>query len=786
MLLVAALAITVLFYDLNRANRADIEQFQIDNLANTAHDLARGLDSLVENELSRVRNLALSRSVQEFAAVRPDQRSALFTPTLADFSNFIASNPFYHAVLLLDRDGEVLIATDGSYVGLQFTGSPFFQQALRGTAYMSDPGISQVDRRPVIWLAAPVYTQNETLETTLAPVGVVTVALAPEELWEQVEQLTIGTGGYTMLVDQYGVRLAHGRDRRFIFRSLAPLGPDTWAQLQAEGRFGALPAISDTGNQALLDYLRTDPLPPLLVASPGPDAGRVYYSAATMRTRDWAVVAMLSEAEVLAPAQNATLRGLMATLLVVLLLGFTVTWTAQRIVRPVPRLAQAAAKIAQGDLSTPVSVQGSSEVRALAENFETMRQRLEQSRDELAAWARTLEHRVAQRSHELAALSEVVAFAARSQSRDELLSTALGQALQVMGAEIGGIWIADAEGGLQLAASAGFSSEMQAPMAYFAPAEGVLGQAFTRGEPMALDDISQSPQLARAIVRNQGLHAFAAAPLRFQGRSLGVMGIFSRSHHGFTPEAIGLATSIAQQIALTLDNMQLVEQVQAQARAVAALQERERIAGEIHDGVAQNLGYLYLQADQLLSDTPDEHPRGLRAQLQHMQSVLAATSADIRRFIARLRSAEAPPAPLEGGLRAEVERLAGELALRVDLHTDGVEDLVAPAGVATELARIVAEALRNAANHGGANSASIELQRQNGIATLRISDDGAGFDPDAPLHDGRSHFGISVMRARAARIGGELLIDSRPGAGTAVEVRWAVKREGPGAGFARP
>jgi len=73
-----------LFYDLDRANRAESARLQTTALGNSARDLARGLDALVENERSRIANLALSRSAQEFVSVRPDQRSALFTPTLAD------------------------------------------------------------------------------------------------------------------------------------------------------------------------------------------------------------------------------------------------------------------------------------------------------------------------------------------------------------------------------------------------------------------------------------------------------------------------------------------------------------------------------------------------------------------------------------------------------------------------------------------------------------------------------------------------------------------------------
>lgn len=772
MLSVALVAIIALSFDLSQVNRREIEALQTRSLISDAQELARALDALVRNETSRVANLALSRAVKEFVAARPDQRSALFTPTLADFVNFIDSNrPFYRAVLLLDHNGEVLISTEGSYVGQNFAASDFFQRASLGQVWMSDPGISALDRRPVVWLSAPVYTAADATETA-TPAGIVTVALAPEELWQIVEQLRVGERGYALLLDQYGIRLAHGRDRRFIFRSLAPLPPEIWSGLQAERRFGPLPHIEATDSQALLAYIRADPLPPLLISQPSAQSDRVYYSAARMETRNWTVVAMLPAAEVLAPASRVTLRALSAAVLLTVLLGFTVIWAAQRIVRPVPRLAQAAAKIAQGDLSTPVAVQGSSELRTLAENFETMRQHLQSSRDELAAWAQTLEQRVAQRSQELAALSEVVSFASRTQSRNALLQTALRQSLAVMNAEMGGIWIADVGGTLHMAAGEGFNPELNSHLATFAPGEGLLGQVHVQGAPLALDDISQAPRLSRAVVKKQGLHAFAAVPLRIHGRNLGVMGMFSYAQQGFTPEAVALAASIAQQIALTLDNIALVEQVQAQARDVASLHERERIAGEIHDGIAQTLGYLYLQTDRLATETTSDPPEATRQRLLQMQEVLGKASQEVRQFISHLKEVPAPPARLSESLGGEVRRLADELNLRVELEFDQADDVLAPASVGTELLRIVGEALRNARRHGQAGTAHIVLQRRNGHACLSIRDDGRGFDPAQPPNDGRSHFGLSVMRARAARIGGELAIISSPGEGTEVQVLW--------------
>ncbi|HAJ34684.1 MAG TPA: hypothetical protein DCL15_03165, partial [Chloroflexi bacterium] len=487
--------------------------------------------------------------------------------------------------------------------------------------------------------------------------------------------------------------------------SLTPLPPEAWADIQASGRFGALTQIRDTGSHALWAYLQREPLPPLQTEELRADGSRVYESAARLTRRNWTVLALLPTAEVLAPAMRVTTGGLMAALLLATLLAVTVLWIARRMLRPIDDLVTAARTIAAGNLSTPVVVDATGELGVLSANFEAMRQHLQRSRDELAEAAAQLERRVAQRTQELAALSEVVAFASRTQSRSELLHTALAQALRVMNAEMGGIWMADANDDLELAAGQGFDAHIQNELRRYRRGEGLLSQVQLSGAPLALEDITLSPRLARAAVRERGLHGFAAVPLRVQGRVLGVLGVFSQNPQDFSPEVVALAESIGQQIALTLDNLTLLEQVRAQAEAMAAVQERERLAADIHDRAAQMIGYLYLQTDVLDSEITFLRPDEIRQRVAQQRRVLDDLSKEIRTLISQLQSTPPAAAALERVLHDEVETLRRELPLQIDLHLDGARDIPLAGAAATELARIVGEALRNAHHHGHARRA---------------------------------------------------------------------------------
>ncbi len=410
----------------------------------------------------------------------------------------------------------------------------------------------------------------------------------------------------------------------------------------------------------------------------------------------------------------------------------------------------------------------------MGHNCEAMRGHVGAAGEEVAAWAASREGGVARRAQEVAALAEVVAMSSHRRSQEALLRTALDQTLPVIGAEMGGIWLGEPDGSLRLAVWAGFDRELQHALSSFAPGEGLLGQVHQQGEPMALADISQSPRLSRAIVREQRLHAFAAVPLLVSGRSLGVLGVFSHLHGGFSSEALTVVTAIGQQIGLALQNLSLLARVEEQARSMAALQERERLAGEIHDGVAQNLSYLYMQLDRLADH--GALPASLRADLARLQGVLEATTEEVRRLIARLQDPQPALVSLGERLRELSRSLGDEAGCSVTLTVAPGGDVSVPAPVEAEVGRIVGEAIRNAARHGQATRAWVELERQGDLVRVRARDNGSGFDPARVSDNGRRHFGIKVMRARAQRIGGALSIHSHPGAGACVELVWRLER----------
>ena len=198
-------------------------------------------------------------------------------------------------------------------------------------------------------------------------------------------------------------------------------------------------------------------------------------------------------------------------------------------------------------------------------------------------------------------------------------------------------------------------------------------------------------------------------------------------------------------------------------REAAVLEERNRIAREIHDTLAQGLAAIRLQLE--LARANDELPAGASQAIELAHQIANENFVDARRLISTLRSS--PPC-LATALSAAVERAR---RLGPAMVTATIEAVAAPpSGVTHELLRIAQEAIQNAERHASADAISVALKALPGRGLqMIVADDGHGFDPSSP---GRG-FGLTGMRERAAAAHAELTIESAPGAGAKVTVEWA-------------
>ena len=219
----------------------------------------------------------------------------------------------------------------------------------------------------------------------------------------------------------------------------------------------------------------------------------------------------------------------------------------------------------------------------------------------------------------------------------------------------------------------------------------------------------------------------------------------------------GDVLALAAYVVLAAGAIVEIRDYQHDRARLATLEERGRVARELHDGVAQEVLYLLAQVRRLQARQPGP-------EADRLLGAAERALAESRSAISTLR------APVDEPLPATLARIGGELGrrLELDVHVEIDADVDVEPAVRDALARIVGEALTNAARHGRARCATIELQA-GPPRRLRVRDDGRGFDPD-PACVPEGAFGLTSIRERAAAVGGRAQIRSAPGDGAEVEV----------------
>jgi signal transduction histidine kinase len=301
--------------------------------------------------------------------------------------------------------------------------------------------------------------------------------------------------------------------------------------------------------------------------------------------------------------------------------------------------------------------------------------------------------------------------------------------------------------------------------------DGTLRLAARSGEPGAFDE---SGGLAghdfQRFVRAEVTTTHLAAPLRRGGRSIGTLAVGSRSQRAYAVEAVETLASLAGQAAIAIEN----DRLQRQSRELAIRDERERIAREMHDGLAQVLGYVNTKsqaAEELLARGRIEAGR---AQLTELAAAARSVYVDVREAILGLSNPIKPERGLVDALEAYGQRFAetAKVAVIVEADDDARALRLSPA-VEAGAFRIVQEALTNVRKHAAAQRATVTIARAEDELRVRVDDDGRGLAGDVMGVDagGWPRFGLQAMRERAAALGGTVEMGPRPGRGTRLELR---------------
>lgn len=351
-------------------------------------------------------------------------------------------------------------------------------------------------------------------------------------------------------------------------------------------------------------------------------------------------------------------------------------------------------------------------------------------------------------------------------SLDRICQTVVEHARTMLRTEAAGLCLRrDGEGQLDLVAAAGPWGDLMGPCPARCCDEPARG-----GEDV----------FPRCHEADQRKDAHLSAPLKRGDKLLGFLCVASAAARTFGKAEQNMLGGLAAQAAIAIENARLYERV----RGMATAEERERLAREMHDGLAQALGFLSLKlalAERMVDGDP-ESP--MRASLGEMRKVAANAYEEVRQAIFGLRTMVSRGLGLVPTLSEYLHEFSQQASLEVKLEVQQEGDLtqLAPE-VEVQLVRIVQEALHNVRKHAGARMAWVRFWREGDDILMAVEDDGVGFDPAVPPADGRRHFGLATMRERAESVGGALTVRSLGATGTQVVVRLpltAARRGGAG------
>jgi len=302
--------------------------------------------------------------------------------------------------------------------------------------------------------------------------------------------------------------------------------------------------------------------------------------------------------------------------------------------------------------------------------------------------------------------------------------------------------------------------------------KGAFAALFPAQPPIRIADVwnnQPSAKLLRTLLESdfaallEGVQSWMWAPVAVKERMLGCIGIAHAKRDYFTPRHAELAMTIANQAAVTLVNAELYEH----AQALATLQERQRLARNLHDAVNQSLFSAGLIAE-VLPRLWERDPMEARRSLEDLRLLTRGALAEMRGLLAELRPTTLTDTELGDLLRLLGNAFTGRTNIPVSVKLSGEASL--PANTQVALYRICQEALSNVAKHARASRVDIGVRHVPGGLELHIRDDGRGFGTSELTPSG--HYGLSMMRERAEAVGAVLTITSQPGQGTEIAIRW--------------
>ncbi len=465
-------------------------------------------------------------------------------------------------------------------------------------------------------------------------------------------------------------------------------------------------------------------------------------------------------------SKTTRLRILQSVLIVMACLGtMAMIFLLYRwIIRPVQTLQGGIQRMAARDFSVRVPVNNTDELGVLAQGFNRMVDELQSLYEDLGEHVRQKTAELERQNRQLSALYGMTAFLNKPNDIEALCRGFLQRVMDEFHAAAGSIRVLDPSGErLHIVVSLGFSSALQESEHCMRTDACFCGEATQRGT-MIIRDFRKLPRPEEIGCMRDGFQAVSVFQIVTPEATLGTFSLHFRERTTMSPRELQLLEMLGQHLGAALDNQRL----SIKARQLAVAEERNLVAQGLHDSLAQGLNFLNLQTQMLGSAVQQRRWDEVEEIVPLLKTGVSESYQDVRELLQNFRTRLG-----EESLRKAVDDTIGrfrrQTGLNVELHLDDRDGAPLHPDQQLQVLFILQEALSNVRKHAYASKVTVRIDNHRDFG-MSIRDDGEGYDPQEVAERSETHVGLSIMRERAARLGGQLQMCSAPGQGTEVSL----------------
>jgi nitrate/nitrite-specific signal transduction histidine kinase len=441
------------------------------------------------------------------------------------------------------------------------------------------------------------------------------------------------------------------------------------------------------------------------------------------------------------------------------------------ITRPIVALTKGAEVIAKGELDYHIKAETGDEIQQLAEQFNDMAKALKESYTGLEQKVADRTKQERQRAEQLRTINEVSRKISSIVNLDELLPYVGNLLRETFHYYNVNIYLLEPSSGklmLKALCLSGQKGVIPVGVPLEVDEESIVGWVAQAGEPILANDVSEDPRY-RAVEALEDTKSELAVPVRMGKKVIGVLDIESTDVDAFGEADLYTTQTLADQLAVAIDNARLYEET----RQIAVMEERNRMAREIHDTLAQGFSGIILQLEAAEQAMGSDEP-GLQRHLNQARNLARKSLAEARRSVWNLRPQALEQKPLTEAIKQEADRFSQTTGVSVKINILGNKRNLPPE-IEAGILRIFQESVTNVRKHAKATEVEVNLTFSDSTAELTVRDNGVGFKQRV-AGDGKGGkkksdtFGLISMRERARGFGGTFEVQSRAGKGTLVKI----------------